>query len=117
MIIIEGTSFEKSGGYTAYLKASGTSDKEKTIIKELFDYFISLYLRERDSIKFGLKKVWLKKEEQNLLEHHLNQIDELFKKAEKQNTNRSTKNFISMKKVFFWGYCDYRDLIKEALKN
>ena len=38
MIIIEGTSFEKSGGYTAYLKASGTSDKEKTIIKELFDY-------------------------------------------------------------------------------
>ena len=38
MIIIEGTSFEKSGGYTAYLKASGTSDKKKTIIKELFDY-------------------------------------------------------------------------------
>ena len=38
MIIIEGTSFEKSGGYTAYLKASGTSDKRKTIIKELFDY-------------------------------------------------------------------------------
>ena len=38
MIIIEGISFEKSGGYTAYLKASGTSDKKKTIIKELFDY-------------------------------------------------------------------------------
>ena len=38
MIIIKGASFEKSGGYTAYLKASGTSDKEKTIIKELFDY-------------------------------------------------------------------------------
>ena len=38
MIIIEGTSFEKSGGYTAYLEASGTSDKKKTIIKELFDY-------------------------------------------------------------------------------
>ena len=89
----------------------------KNEIKELFDYFISIYLRERDSIKFGLKKVWLKKEEQNLLDHHLNQIDELFKKAEKENTNRSTKNFISMKKVFFWGYCDYRDLIKEALKN
>ncbi len=38
MIIIEGTSFEKSGGYSAYLKVSGTSDKKKTIIKELFDY-------------------------------------------------------------------------------
>ncbi len=38
MIIIEGTRFEKSGGYTAYLEASGTSDKKKTIIKELFDY-------------------------------------------------------------------------------
>ena len=38
MIIIKGTSFEKSGGYTAYLEASGTSDKKKTIIKELFDY-------------------------------------------------------------------------------
>ena len=38
MIIIKGTRFEKSGGYTAYLEASGTSDKKKTIIKELFDY-------------------------------------------------------------------------------
>lgn len=38
MIIIEQAVFEKSGGYTAYLKASGTSDKKKTIIKELFDY-------------------------------------------------------------------------------
>ena len=38
MIIIKGASFEKSGGYTAYLEASGTSDKKKTIIKELFDY-------------------------------------------------------------------------------
>ncbi len=38
MIIIKGTTFEKSGGYSAYLEASGTSDKKKTIIKELFDY-------------------------------------------------------------------------------
>ena len=38
MIIIEGTTFKKSGGYEVYLKASGTSDKKKTIIKELFDY-------------------------------------------------------------------------------
>ena len=28
MIIIEGTRFEKSGGYTAYLEASGTSVPE-----------------------------------------------------------------------------------------
>ena len=47
MIIIEGTSFEKSGGYTAYLKASGTSDKKKTIIKELFDY------RDGDGESYG----------------------------------------------------------------
>ena len=38
MIIIKGASFEKSGGYTEYLEASGTSDKKKTFIKVLFDY-------------------------------------------------------------------------------
>ena len=89
----------------------------KSEIKELFEYFINIYLIKRDNLQFGLKKVWLKKEEQNILEHHLYQIDELLKKVERQNLIAETKDYISMKKVFFWGYCDYRDLIREALKN
>ena len=59
----------------------------------------------------------MKREEQNILEHHLYQIDELLKKVEKRNLIGDEKDYISLKKVFFWGYCDYRDLIKEALKN
>jgi len=89
----------------------------KNEIKELFDYFINIYLMRRESLKFGLKKVWLRKEEQNILEHHIFQINELLKKAESQNSKKNDKGYISMKKVFFWGYCDYRDLIREALKN
>ena len=89
----------------------------KNEIKELFEYFINIYLIKRDKLQFGLKKVWLKKEEQNVLEHHLYQIDELLKKVERQNLIDENKGYISMKKVFFWGYCDYRDLIREALKK
>ena len=89
----------------------------KNEIKELFDYFINIYLMRRENLKFGLKKVWLRKEEQNILEHHIFQINELLKKAENQNSKKNDKGYISMKKVFFWGYCDYRDLIREALKN
>ena len=86
-------------------------------IKELFGYFINVYLIKRSNLQFGLKKVWMKREEQNILEHHLYQIDELLKKVEKRNLIGDEKDYISLKKVFFWGYCDYRDLIKEALKN
>ena len=89
----------------------------KNEIKELFDYFINIYLMRRENLRFGLKKVWLKKEEKNILEHHIYQINELLKKAETRNLKKGNKDYISMKKVFFWGYCDYRDLIKEALKN
>ena len=86
-------------------------------IKELFGYFINVYLIKRSNLQFGLKKVWMKREEQDVLEHHLYQIDELLKRVEKRNLIGDEKGSISLKKVFFWGYCDYRDLIKEALKN
>ena len=89
----------------------------KNEIRELFGYFINIYLIKRDRLQFGLKKIWLQKDEQNVLEHHLYQIDELLKKVEKRNLNGCNKDYISMKKVFFWGYCNYSDLIKEALKK
>ena len=89
----------------------------KNEIKELFEYFINIFLIKKEDLQFGLKKVWLKREEQNILEHHLYQIDELLKKVEHRNLVGNSKEDISMKKVFFWGYCDYRDLIREALKN
>ena len=54
MIIIEGTTFEKSGGYTAYLKASGTSDKRKTIIKEYLLHKIAVaHIRLMHFLKYG----------------------------------------------------------------
>ena len=52
----------------------------KNEIKELFDYFININLVRKESLSFGLKKVWLSKEEKNILEHHIYQINELLKK-------------------------------------
>ena len=42
--------------------------------------------------------------------------DSLLKNAEVSNKKNNSNKKLSLKKVIFWGYCEYELLIKEALK-
>ena len=96
--------------------------KKKNIkeeLNELMSYFLNLFISDGNNIKFGLKKVWISHDDEKIIDFHLSQIDELLKRIEVSNLSlkNSYDKKIIMKKVMFWGYCDYKYLIKEALRS
>jgi hypothetical protein len=96
--------------------------KKKNIkeeLNELMNYFLNLFINDGNNIKFALKKVWISRDDEKRIDFHLSQIDELLKSIEVSNLRLKTSydKKIIMKKVMFWGHCDYKHLIKEALRN
>jgi hypothetical protein len=78
-----------------------------------------VFISDGNNLKFGLKKVWISSDDEKKIDFHLSQIDELLKRIEVSNLSlkNSYDKKIIMKKVMFWGYCDYKYLIKEALRS
>lgn len=96
--------------------------KKKNIkeeLSELMSYFLNLFISDGNNVRFGLKKVWINSDDEKKIDFHLSQIDELLKRIEISNLSlkNSYDKKIIMKKVMFWGYCDYKYLIKEALRG
>ena len=105
--------FSKREDFLEEIKKKGNIKEE---LKELLNYFLNIFINSENKVQFGLKKVWVEEKDEKMLELYLSKIDLLLKKAEASNKSNNSNKKLSLKKVIFWGYCEYELLIKEALK-
>ena len=105
--------FSKREDFLEEIKKKGNIKEE---LKELLNYFLNIFINSENKVQFGLKKVWVEEKDEKMLELYLSKIDLLLKKAEASNKSNNGNKKLSLKKVIFWGYCEYGLLIKEALK-
>ena len=99
-----------------FLEAIKKKGNIKEELKELLNYFLNIFINSENKVQFGLKKVWVEEKDEKILEFYLSKIDSLLKNAEVSNKKNNSNKKLSLKKVIFWGYCEYELLIKEALK-
>ena len=105
--------FSKREDFLEEIKKKGNIKEE---LKELLNYFLNIFINSENKVQFGLKKVWVGEKDEKMLELYLSKIDLLLKKAEASNKSNNSNKKLSLKKVIFWGSCEYELLIKEALK-
>ncbi len=89
----------------------------KNEVKELFISLINSHFELSEKKKYGLKikKIWLNRFDEKILEAHFNNLNEFIENLEKY-PNRKEEEKLKEKRVIFWGQSFYGDLAEESLK-
>ena len=86
-------------------------------VKELFISLINSHFELSEKKQYGLKikKIWLNKFDEKILEAHFNNLNEFIVNLEKYPQRRKQEK-LKEKRVIFWGQSFYGDLAEESLR-
>ena len=93
------------------VKEINSRESVKGEIKELFISFVNeFYMEEKKKMRLHVKKVFLDKIEERVLESHMQNLNDFFKGL----TPKKKKDTASQR-VVMWGECNYLDLVNQSL--
>ncbi len=102
----------------SWMETINTENNIKEEIADIISSVISGYFDKEKNARpcLKVKKIWLNKQEEKILNAHLHNLEEFVRNIEQDRSrNNNVTNKLYEKKVIFWGHSNYSDIVEQIL--
>lgn len=86
-------------------------------LQELTEKMVTNYFHTKKKETLKLQKVYMTKSEEKIFDSLLDSLESFIKGLQKEQAGKILKDTLSEKKVIFWAYTDYKNLIGQTLRS